>query len=107
MKHEWKNVRVISSQEYIDEEIVAEKSAARDYTVTLGRIIDVYGVKCRVLIDGHHSLAAALADGVAPEYIIASVTDCDREGIIDLDDYLLSHWIDSDWHYVATGELVF
>ena len=100
-------MNLISSQSYRDPDTIADKRAERDYTVTVGREIEIDGVACRVVIDGHHSLSAAIADGVEPVIEIASATDCDREGIEDLDDYLDAHWIDCDWHYVVTGKLVF
>lgn len=97
---------IISSQRHLDDEIVEAKRAAKDYAVTLGKIIVVAGAEYQVVIDGHHSLAAAKADGVAPDYHEATVTECDREGIEDIDTYLQSHWVDSDWYDVETGNNV-
>ena len=97
---------IISSQRHIDDSIVEAKRANRDYTVTIGKVIDIDGETFRVVIDGHHSLAAARADGVAPELVEASVADCDREAIDDVDDYLESHWVDSDWYDIETGNKV-
>ena len=95
---------IISSQRYIDEKIVEAKRAACDYAITIGKEIEIDGETYRVIIDGHHSLAAAHADGVAPQIVEASVSDCDREAIEDVGDYLESHWIDSDWYNIKTGE---
>jgi hypothetical protein len=97
---------IISSQRHIDDAIVETKRAARDYTVTIGKAIKIDGDTYRVVIDGHHSLAAAHADGVAPEMVEASVSECDREAIEDIDAYLESHWIDSDWYDIETGATV-
>ena len=97
---------VISSQRHKDDAIVEAKRAVLDYTVTIGKAIEIDGETYRVLIDGHHSLAAACADGVAPMMVDASVSECDREAIDDVDDYLESHWIDSDWYDIETGETV-
>jgi len=97
---------LISSQRHIDDAIVEAKRAARDYTVTIGKAVEIDGVIYRVVIDGHHSWAAARADGVAPEMVIASVADCDREAIEDICEYLESHWIDSDWYDIETGHAV-
>lgn len=97
---------LISSQRYLSEETVEAKRVSKDYEVTLGKLITVDGVDYRVVIDGHHSLAAANADGVNPTYSIATATECDRESIDDLDQYLESHWIDSDYYDVETGKNV-
>lgn len=96
----------ISSQRHIDDAIVETKRAAKDYDVTLGKVITVDGVDYQVVIDGHHSLAAAIADGVAPEHHVATVTECDREGIQDVEEYLEAHWVDSDYYDIETGSSV-
>lgn len=98
---------IISSQKYIDEATVASKRAAADYMVTVGKVITIDGQDYSVLIDGHHSLAAARADGVEPTYRTATVQECDREGIESVEDYLAAHWIDCDWYDVATGKAIF
>lgn len=96
----------ISSQRHLDEEIVEAKRAAKDFDVTLGKVIAVDGVEYQVVIDGHHSLAAAIADGAEPEYHVATVTECDREGIQDVEEYLEAHWVDSDYYNIDTGSSV-
>lgn len=93
----------ISSQRHIDSDVVDAKRAAKDYVVTLGKVIVVDGREYQVVIDGHHSMAAAKADGVAPVYHVATVTESDREGIDDVQQYLESHWIDGDYYDVETG----
>jgi hypothetical protein len=93
----------ISSQRHLDDEIVASKCAAKDYEVTLGKVIVVDGAEYQVVIDGNHSLAAARADGVEPVYRQATVIECDREGIEAVQQYLEAHWIDSDYYDVETG----
>ena len=93
----------ISSQRYIDEDVVEIKRADRDYVVTLGKVIEVDGVEYQIVIDGHHSLAAAITDGVEPIYRTATSTECDREGIEDVHEYLLAHWVDSNYYDVQTG----
>jgi len=100
------NETIISSQRYTDDATVEAKRAARDYVVTIGKPIEVDGETYRVVIDGHHSMAAAIADGVDPVYVVASAIDCDREAIDDVDDYLDAHYIDDDWYDVATGVCV-
>jgi hypothetical protein len=97
---------IISSQRHTDDQIVEAKRAAADYTVTVGKAILIDGETYRVVIDGHHSLAAARADGVEPVIVEATINNCDREAITDIDEYLESHWIDSDWYDIATGQTV-
>jgi len=46
---------LISSQRYLDEEIVAGKQADQDYTVQYA-VVAVEGVEYMVVVDGHHSL---------------------------------------------------
>ena len=96
---------MISSQRYLDDAIVAEKRAAQDYVVS---VIDVTinGVSYPVVTDGHHSLAAAKADGVGPVIHIQSATENDRAALTG-DDLLEACYIDSEYYDVATGELVF
>lgn len=96
----------ISSQRHLDDEIVEAKRAAKDYAVTLGKVITVDGVDYQVVIDGHHSLAAAKADGVEPVYRVATATECDREAIEDVQQYLEAHWMDGDYYDVETGNNV-
>ena len=100
---------IISSQRYLDDDTVQAKRDACDYVVTLSPEFDVDGVAMQVVVDGHHSLAAAEADGVAPEYVVASVQDDDRIALIkrSVDDYLEASYIDSDWYDIATGHTVF
>jgi phage-related protein (TIGR01555 family) len=63
-------VRLVSNQKYLDASIVAEKIAARDFVVQVTPMfVDPRGLRYRVVIDGHHSLAAATRAGVAPTLV--------------------------------------
>ena len=97
---------IISSQRHLDADIVAVKRSAKDYSITLGKVIEIEGAEYRVLTDGHHSLAAAQLDGVEPVAHITTSTESDREGIEDVTAYLESHWMGDDWYNVMTGERV-
>jgi hypothetical protein len=99
--------RIISAQRFLDEDTVAEKQAAKDYDVLVSPAFDVDGWgSVQVILDGHHSLAAAKRDGVAPTILEADATDSDRVSLIErgeIEDFLeLSH-IDSDYYDTATG----
>ena len=100
------SMKIISSQRYTSDETVEAKRDAEDYEVTLGKVITIDGDEYRVLIDGHHSLAAAIADEVDPVYVYATTETCDREYIEDIDEYLESHWIDDNWYDIETGSCI-
>lgn len=69
---EYAGARLITNQKYLDRDIVNEKRAERDYEVQVTpEFTDAKGSTYRVIIDGHHSLAAAIADGVPPQLIEA------------------------------------
>ena len=99
----------ISSQRYLDDNTVQTKREARDYVVTVSPEFEIDGVAMQAVIDGHHSLAAAEADGVEPEFVVASLQDDDRIALLDrsVDDYLEVCYMDSDWYDIATGKGVF
>lgn len=63
---------LMSTQRHIDDAIVEAKRAAKDYAVQFVAL-EIDGVEYRYVIDGNHSLAAAVADGVEPEFV--DVTD--------------------------------
>lgn len=61
--------KLITNQTFVNSKKVAEKQKAKDYTVQVSPVFqDEKGQKCRIIIDGHHSLTAAIADGVTPEF---------------------------------------
>lgn len=59
-------VSLVSTQSFRDPETVAEKQDAGDYVVLVTPEFMLNGVPTRAVLDGHHSLAAAIADGVDP-----------------------------------------
>jgi hypothetical protein len=101
--------KTISSQHHIDDEIVSAKQAARDYTVTISPDFVVEGVQVRVVLDGHHSLAAARLDGVEPEYVVATPRSDDRIGLLEagkIEDFLSTAYMDGDYYDVETRNAV-
>ena len=70
-------------QSYIDEHIVAEKIEAEDYNIYVA-YMDDDDESVPVLVDGHHRLRAALAQGVEP---IIHITDCDITN--NLEEYVI------------------
>lgn len=100
---------LISSQRFLDQARVADK--ARRFHVFIVRVaeVDLRGRRYRVLIDGHHNLAAARTAGVEPMWrgpapkwlrIQRSTPPADFER------FLINNLTDSDWYFVATGEVV-
>lgn len=100
---------IISSQKYLDDVVVEQKRAANDYAITISPEFEIDGQVMQVIIDGHHSLAAAQADGVNATFVVATISDDDRIGLLDksVDDYLAANYMDSDWYDVATNRTVF
>ena len=100
--------KTISSQRFLSTETVEQKRAAKDYEITVSPDFVVDGTVYRVLMDGHHSLAAAKADGVEPVVKVATVIDSDRVSLLDngVEDFLAAEHMGDDWYDVATGREV-
>lgn len=98
-------MQYISSQHYRDQDIIDAKRANADYVVLVSPMFVHCGEEISVVIDGHHSHAAAIADGVEPVYIVANQKQCDKIAIIDADPemYLDASWVDGDWYNINTG----
>ena len=93
---------IISSQDYICDKIVAEKMATKDFTVFVSPEMTMEGVAFQVLIDGHHSYAAAIKAGVSP--VIVELTSSDHDAIgLPVEDFLQVLHMGSDYKDVATG----
>jgi hypothetical protein len=92
----------ISSQRYLDDDVVDAKRANRDYAVLVSAPIEYNGNVFRVVLDGHHSLAAAKLDGITPEFDEATLQQDDAQGL-PAEQYLEIKWIDSDYYDVMTG----
>lgn len=99
---------IISSQKFIDDEIVADKIDSEDYTIYVSPEFTIDGETYCVLMDGHHSLAAAKQAGVTPEIVEYDARDADTIGLLDIDihTFLESSYIDSDWYDIETGVTV-
>lgn len=98
---------IISSQRYIDDDVVASKLAFQDFAVTLSPVFTVDGIDYQTVMDGHHSLAAAHAAGAEPEYTIADRQMADTVALLErgnVEDFLVATRMDSDYFVVATGE---
>jgi hypothetical protein len=96
--------KTISSQKYLDDSIVAAKRAAADYGVSLVPVTldgDDYLVVC----DGHHSLAAAKADGEEPDFtVLDRSNELCQHARRDPQGFMASHQHDAEWYDIATGK---
>ena len=97
---------LISSQRYIDDEIVAQKIINQDFTVQISPIFTVEDDQYIAIMDGHHSYHAAIEAGVEPEYYEQNVTENDNISLLEngeIDYFLESCYVDSDWYNIKTG----
>lgn len=99
---------LITTQDYLDSDIVAAKVAAEDFEVQVSPEFEFDGRTFRVLIDGHHSLAAAIEAGVEPIIVEYDSTDDDRIAVLTNSgpDAYLEVMQERDWRYAATGQWV-
>jgi len=98
---------LITSQHYLNEETVASKIAARDFQVFVSPVVEFGGETFRVVMDGHHSLAAAIEAGVDPELIEQTESDNDKIGLIASPDvFLESCWMDGEYINAVTRACV-
>lgn len=63
--------RIITHQRFLDEKKVAEKIKAKDFMVNVTPEFMDQGKKYRMVIDGHHSLAAAMRVKAIPVFVTA------------------------------------
>jgi len=102
-----RKTQTISSQHYLDDKVVQAKQNAKDYTVLVSPDFEYDGSQLRVLLDGHHRLAAARADGVEPNYVVATKSMDDRVGLLEqkkFKDFLDATYLDGDWYNVETNK---
>lgn len=99
-------MKVISSQHYINPEIVAQKMAelAEETSITLNCYTvgsDVEDGDLVILYDGHHTLAAARELGIEVNF-----EECDHPEGLTGEQLLAAEWNDGDWYYVENGHYV-
>ena len=70
---------IITSQHYLDDTIVDAKISANNFEVFVSPMFEIDGDEYQVIIDGHHSFAAAMKCGVTP--IITTMTVKDHDAI--------------------------
>lgn len=100
-------MKIISSQRYIDYDIVESKmEEIKDCEYITLPIIDAEmkdldGNDLFILVDGHHRKEAAEELGIEVKY-----EEVRNEYYLVGDDLLLQCYMDSDWYYVDNGYLV-
>lgn len=100
---------LITSQHYLSDEIVAEKVAAEDFVVQVSPEFFVDGVAYRVILDGHHSFAAAIVAGRESDLVEADASDDDRVAILtkgDIEEFLAACWMDGEYQVAGSGKAV-
>ncbi|MGT2433512.1 hypothetical protein ACU4HD_40745 [Cupriavidus basilensis] len=100
---------LISSQRYLDPRKVADKADRFSVFVVRVAKVTLRGKPYRVLIDGHHNLAAARLLDVAPTWRDPSEKWERIQARMDAADFermLINNLTDSDWYFVDTGEVV-
>ncbi len=100
----------ITSQAFRDDATVQAKREARDYDVLVSPVFQFCGEAFRVVLDGHHSHAAARLDGVEPNWIEATLQQDDRLFHLEsgrFEDFLNAVWHgEGDWTDIETGACV-
>jgi hypothetical protein len=98
---------LISSQRYLDENTVAEKTAAADFDCSVSPVFVVDGVEYQILLDGHHSHAAAVRAGRPPVLVLATEQVNDRIALLrdgDIDGFLAACHGGDNYYSVSTGQ---
>lgn len=96
----------ISSQRYIEDSIVEAKKEAADYDVFVSPVFEIDGQEMRVVLDGHHSLAAAIENGEEPIFTEYDATEHDAICLLeagDVDGFLMAVHMGDDYYNVFTG----
>ena len=100
---------LISSQRYLNRDVVGRKAAKFKVFVVRTVSVELRGNIYRILLDGHHNLAAARLIGARPtwkgpppkfERIMK------RMSAEDFAAFMINNLTDSDWYFHDTGQVV-
>lgn len=95
-------MKIISSQHYLNKDIIAEKIAslqgAEYVTIICWDAGEIDGEEYAVVSDGHHTMAAAKASGIEIRFEIVD----DPEGLRG-EDLLGARYMDGDWYLVESS----
>ncbi len=100
---------LISSQRFLDRQTVLRKAAAFKVFIVRTLDLELRGRRYRILLDGHHNLAAAKLVGAEPTWRgpppkFQRIQR--RTSPADFARLMINNLTDSDWYYVDTGEVV-
>ncbi len=105
----YKGAQLITSQKFRDEDIVSAKLKNRDFGVAVSPEFEINGERFRHIIDGHHSLSAAIEAGEFPNFNEYTKKEDDRIALLDknVEGYLEATHMGDEWHNPVTGKSVF
>lgn len=100
---------LISSQRFLNPKKVQRKASTFKKFIVSTLTIELRGAKYRVMLDGHHNLAAARLAGVEPEWRGPSLK---MQRLLrgmnkaQMARFLINNLTDSDWYFIDSGEPV-
>lgn len=101
--------RLITSQHHLNEEIIAEKATNEDFDVVVSPEFTVDGEAYQVILDGHHSFAAALEAGQEPDITVASPREHDAVALLesgDIETFLTAVYMDGEYIDATTHNAI-
>lgn len=100
---------LISSQRYLSRDVIAKKAATFKVFVVRTVHMEIRGKPYRILLDGHHNLAAARLVGAEPSWKGPPPKFerfMRRMPAEDFAAFMINNLTDSDWYFHDTGEVV-
>lgn len=100
---------LISSQRHLDRATVLRKAATYKVFVVRVHTCELRGRRYRMIVDGHHNLAAARIAGVDPTFKPPGakfMRHLSKMPAWQRQQFLINNLTDSDHYYVDTGEVV-
>ena len=100
---------LISSQRYLNPKKVQRKARTFKTFIVSTLTIELRGVRYRVMLDGHHNLAAAKLAGVEPVWRGPSLKmqrTLQRMNKAEVAQFLINNLTDSDWYFIDSGQVV-
>ena len=100
--------QIISSQDYLDPDIVKTKRREKDFDVFLSPEFDYEGRTFQIVLDGHHSLEAARQSRRKPRFFTTKPNEIEGftltgNGDDGVAEFLQMHYNGSDWRNIATN----
>lgn len=103
------DAHLVTSQEYLNQDIVNKKILDRDFDVQVSPEFQHNGRPMRVILDGHHSLAAAIKAGVEPKFVEQTGEDDKKVYALGIDSKTFLRAADSGtgkfFNFITKGEV--